>query len=403
MTSIHHGITKKYARRYLHARGFTLREWGVFKRLARIVCHECKHVFDFSCKQLAARKSPSCRKCTLATGYIRRWEKRTGMRVTAISVNPLRARFECRECGNVRDTEPHGVNPCSFCYEAVVAARVRKSDAARVRERARLLGLRVKSVDPPILRCDTHRKEVALVKKGSRLWGCCPSCYREELSSKLTVVACSRMTTQKYQEKLDRTHEGRIVVDGEYDPTARINLRCMDCGFRWQRNRRCRANGCPNCTQLKREFSWARHEDVTIRSRRFRVQGYEGAALRLLARDFSVRDLEDAQRHKIVISLGYRGNRQLRYYPDLYIRPTNTVVEVKSMATSGLERMKKWTLSALQERARATRRAGFKFRLMVLDSSGAEVKIPRGWIRMSACDVKRYVHGRRNIGRASRR
>lgn len=399
--STYSGLSEKRGRSLLKSYGYELNRWGVYHGIVRVRCKKCYHVFDTSCKSLASGEPPVCRKCELAVEYAARWEKRTGMVVTITHINPIKATFQCVACGTIRTTAPHGNTFCRSCYDRNIELRVQKNDALRVSEKAHKLGLAIRSVNPPVLYCVKHDVEVPLTKKGSRLWGCCNECYSDTLSHKIGVSARKRMTTKKYQEKLDRVHGGTIVVAGEYDPSSRINLRCKECGFTWHRQRQCRVCGCPNCAQLRREYNWSRHSEVFIRRRRFRVQGYEANALRILARHFSVRQLEDAQRHKIVISLGYKGSRQLRYYPDLYVRQTNTIVEVKSLATAGLGRMRKWSLSSLQNKARATRRAGYVFKLMVMRGDGTEIKMPRAWRRMSVSEIKRYLRGKSNRRRAS--
>ena len=63
-----------------------------------------------------------------------------------------------------------------------------------------------------------------------------------------------------------------------------------------------------------------------------KVQGFEHKALDILLTSFSEKDIITSR--KLLPEIWYEhGNKNRRYYPDLLVVPTNTIIEVKSEYT----------------------------------------------------------------------
>lgn len=126
--------------------------------------------------------------------------------------------------------------------------------------------------------------------------------------------------------------------------------------------------------------------------RKLDVQGYERQALEYLEQHFPHEDILTECEFGDMLKLRYKYSKRTRtYYPDIFIRNVNLVVEVKSMSTLGLLNNKKRGFSMTCQKAIACHKRGFKFCLLLLTSSGKRLYLPKRWMYMKKQDVINYV------------
>lgn len=89
-----------------------------------------------------------------------------------------------------------------------------------------------------------------------------------------------------------------------------------------------------------------------------KIQGYEGLALDILLTTYSEQDIEICGRNHSFIYK--KKNNDHRYYPDLFIKPINTYIEVKSFYTY----KKNINMNLLKRQAILD--AGYDFRFMIV-------------------------------------
>jgi hypothetical protein len=113
------------------------------------------------------------------------------------------------------------------------------------------------------------------------------------------------------------------------------------------------------------------------------LQGYEPQALAWLLENKQLK-LSDIQLETsgCVPVIPYKtGRRKRNYYPDMFIKRLNTIVEVKSSYTLGLLSGKHWRRNQLK--AKACLALNYKFLLLLMDRNGKRWWLPENWYNLS--------------------
>lgn len=150
------------------------------------------------------------------------------------------------------------------------------------------------------------------------------------------------------------------------------------------------ATGCNQCIYR------GRARPVTLKGKTFILDSNaEKDALKWIFRNTSIEPdeiFEFASKRVPKISGDFLGAKS--YHPDFYVPSWNLLVEVKSLASAGMKGKyftKSWLLFArLQAKAKASKKAGYTFKLLVMDSKGHRVDLPTRWRSMSHKSVVRF-------------
>lgn len=127
-------------------------------------------------------------------------------------------------------------------------------------------------------------------------------------------------------------------------------------------------------------------------NRNLHVQGYEPQALNYLQQFFSPEQILCECENKVpIIRYSYR-KKYRDYIPDIYIPNKTLIVEVKSMKTLGLLNNKQRGWSMTCAKAIACHKKGYKFCLLLMDSDGTRLKMPKNWAYMPKQECVDWVH-----------
>lgn len=187
-------------------------------------------------------------------------------------------------------------------------------------------------------------------------------------------------------EKIVARHP-KIQMRGVWrGPKRKHRFRCLLCLSEWKEYPDQlieRAKGCTRCGKPNIRVQ-RRYKVVTIKGRKFHVQGYEPQGLNWILKTFpslSIDDLEVETSGKVPVFRYKVGRRYRSYYPDIFIPKLNRVVEIKSSYTMGLDTGKWWRIN--QAKAKAVLAEGYKFSVLVLTQDGKVTKMPKEWYNKS--------------------
>ena len=142
---------------------------------------------------------------------------------------------------------------------------------------------------------------------------------------------------------------------------------------KWKNTCMVKYGGHPNQNpdvQAKAEKTSFKHRDYTMPSGKIvKIQGYENIALTELLQHFSEEEIYVGR--GIVPHVKYTCNegKQRVYYPDFYIEPLNTILEIKSDWTLQLQTCR------LEEKTKAVLKAGYNFEVWIYNGSGQNKEI----------------------------
>lgn len=202
-----------------------------------------------------------------------------------------------------------------------------------------------------------------------------------------------RLTPAQYQERVYEKHGNAIQINGKYITQDKsIRHRCMRCFHSWKAKPihiLTATIGCPKCVWEFRKANISKGcvmREVALGSRVVRVQGYEPQALRYMVDEMGF-DPDDivVESEGGVPTIPYKvKTRQRRYYPDMYIKSDNAIIEVKSAYTMGLGTTRKhktwWNMNCAK--AKACHAQGFKFAVLVMAADGTCTRLPKRWAYM---------------------
>lgn len=178
-------------------------------------------------------------------------------------------------------------------------------------------------------------------KSGSR----CMDCANEDRKHSLEYVK------KKFEENncvlLEKTYNN---VNAKMRYICSCGVESTVCFTSFHRGVRCK--GCGHDKAATSSFTF---KDYTCPDGEVvRYQGYENLALDELYSSYTQSDIENSRRNMPVINYEFKG-KICRYYPDIFIKSENKIIEVKSRFTYNLYLVKN-ILKGL-----ATRKAGFDY------------------------------------------
>lgn len=152
----------------------------------------------------------------------------------------------------------------------------------------------------------------------------------------------------------------------------------------------CGGYRCPICFLDCNHGS--RIQEITIKGRTFRVQGYEAKTLKELLKKYKPKDIQTGSALKNRFRLRYKYASKWKFYcPDFYLPKQNLIIEVKGLATLGLTSDKSHPFGKglyLKNRAKAKKciDLGYDFR-MDLYNDDRKIKLPSNWYEYSRQDL----------------
>lgn len=182
-----------------------------------------------------------------------------------------------------------------------------------------------------------------------------------------------------------------------YNGGSSVTVKCVDCNHIWDstlNNITKKLSGCPICVRDGTNL-YAKKE-VKIRRRTLLLQGYEEQAVRWLMRNRKIKlsDLAFTPAEGKPTVRYSLDKRDRTYFPDFYHKPTNTIVEVKSKYTLGINKgSSRNVLKLVKAKARACIELGYNFKLMLMDATGSLIPLPEDWLSMDKRKINRYITG----------
>lgn len=197
----------------------------------------------------------------------------------------------------------------------------------------------------------------------------CRRCFNASVGCRL------RKSHETYSTEAGRL--GVIVVDRYDGALTPIRHRCPK-GHVWSTppNQLLSGYGCPLC-----DMSQYRRRPIKVGRRTAWVQGAEGVAVvLLLAEGHRPSDLAfTAPQGKPSFRYRFQG-RIRRYTPDVFVRSSRQIIEVKSPVTLGL--YDRNIFAQVRAKAQSVIDAGFSLRLMVIHR-GQNIDLGPDWYRLS--------------------
>ena len=201
----------------------------------------------------------------------------------------------------------------------------------------------------------------------------CPYC--EECSKRVSAERGKQTCLTKYGvSNASKTKEViNKIQDVFQDKYGNHPKRMKETQEKWKATCLEKYGGHPNQNpevQAKAEHTSFQHRDYTMPSGKVvKIQGYEDKALGELLEHFVEEEICVGRGR--VPRIHYEcaeGNNRV-YFPDFYVKPTNTILEVKSEWTLKLQTCR------LQEKAKAVLASGYRFEVWVYDGHKANKQV----------------------------
>lgn len=215
----------------------------------------------------------------------------------------------------------------------------------------------------------------------------CPTCKKDAVSKrKLRPKAQLKKDIEKGGKKKVLKIE-RKRVDGK--TKHRITYECLGCGVVYRHTKGVSsANHCADCGVRKSNSSIGKSKVVTLGGKTFKVRGFEDLALEYLTKIKGV-DIERiaAGASKGIPTIKYtkREGTEHKYYPDMYLKDMNRLVEVKSTFT-----LIKYESAYYMTRSKALAciEQGYDFKLLMPKMEKKRTcvecyRIPKNWTSLS--------------------
>lgn len=237
--------------------------------------------------------------------------------------------------------------------------------------------------------CGNSWSQVVKITMGSK-YGC------KKCATKNTAQAALKLGLA--EAKLKAIGLGYKVIDKTIPEhrNSKLDVRCLKCKTVWAATYRSIGysgggrTGCPTCRiETIKSSAKRRPRETSVGSRTVTTEGYEHFAAKHLIK---VEKIDPRLLKFKIAGIHYEyGGKSKRYYPDISIG--NLMIEVKSLVTAGLLNTDRYgTLDILKAKRKACTDNGFSFRLMIMNSKGALIKIPTNWYRYSKNGLNRFIH-----------
>ncbi len=216
----------------------------------------------------------------------------------------------------------------------------------------------------------------------------CKKCATKDVQE-LRRVRCQ----EEYYEVLNEAGCTMLPAESYKTAKTKIKHKCTKCGYERHISPDFmkRLNKCTNCSPKNKV------QEILLKGKVFLINGYEGMALKTLLRKYKVGDVATFLSGEVpIIKYRYKGKNR-RYYPDLFVKSENGLVEVKSLATLGLKpfpldkRSDSERFYENAEKAKAVVQSQYKFKLMVFNKDGTRMRVPSKWYNLTFSQMKREM------------
>lgn len=223
----------------------------------------------------------------------------------------------------------------------------------------------------------------------------CPKCYNGK-----AIFATRKFSRDTYISWL-KEHKPEFTLIGKYKDHRTKTKYLHTCGAEFivtpgavtRKGFRCPACSPKTCGTAR---------EYRINGRSFKLRGKEAVAVQWMLDNTTIK-VEDIafDIDKTVPRFRYKeinGKRTQGYHPDFYIAKRNLIVEVKDMTSSGLRNHQFFYVQpdilwqTLCLKAKAVIDAGYKFRVLVFNSSNTRVKLPKDWHTYSHKKILKWLH-----------
>ena len=198
----------------------------------------------------------------------------------------------------------------------------------------------------------------------------CEQCSKKIVSERYKTTCIKRFgvtNASKSKEILQKINETYLQKYGDHPK------RTKEVHEKWVATCLEKYGGHPNQNpevQAKAEHTSFQHRDYTMPSgKTVKVQGYEDKALDELLEHFVEEEISVGRGSVPRIHYQCAEGKKRVYFPDFYIEPTNTILEIKSEWTIQLQTCR------LQEKANAVIAKGYRYEVWVYDAKKANKQV----------------------------
>lgn len=278
------------------------------------------------------------------------------------------------------------------------------------------------STKPRATKC-THREYLLKIKSrfgnsitvleeykdsGTPILHRCNDCLRERLRRPYHILkssGCRCMSEKKHRQLLKERHGSSIKLlsyrTGESPRKAtksteywkKSKYRCQ-CGNVWWTFSALKS-GCPVCS--KGNICGNTIKEGKVKGKLFKYQGYELWAVKWLISNTSLKasEIHSYASRKVPFIKWKRGKKTKLHFPDLFVPKTNTLYEVKSLATLGIVNFKRVTPATMfysvQAKARAAKAQGYNYEVMLMLDEDIRLFLPENWLELRYLQFKQTL------------
>lgn len=236
------------------------------------------------------------------------------------------------------------------------------------------------------VKADLHRLRTMGRKK------VCPTCKDVPARGKYDLPLRKMFLERLKQHRPHDHHEYKLI--GDYKGFDKIHQFKHACGVKFKVMATSLITENASCP-CKRIGSW---KTITIKGRKFVVQGNEDLALRWLVKKGvevdSILTHSGNGRDVPTFKYTYKG-KEHTYIPDFRIAGTNKIIEVKDPSSLGLHaRKSSWfrgQFNRNRAKARAVEEAGYSFKLLVFVRGRGKIKLPKDWYHKPRVELERRI------------
>lgn len=297
---------------------------------------------------------------------------------------------KCSICRSIASVAPSGISCPSYtgAAEKKAALAARRAHAQRLLEKT---GGRIRMVAGSLtkyrcLDCSTlfDSDPYRLLKgKGN-------GCF--ECAAKGNAKAKSVRSASTYKARLLLLDCTMLPTEDYVTAHIKIAHQCTSCGF----NRgitpdfMLKLAKCTACAPRNKA------KTVTASGKTFSVFGYEDVALTTLLKRHQASDINAYSEGSVPLVYYSHKKKQRRYMPDFYLPKTNTLIEVKGLATFGMAPFPRSKLTDKERfeetaaKAKACLASGYRYRLMLMVNARPK-RLPPEWFLMTHKQIRTFL------------
>jgi hypothetical protein len=207
-----------------------------------------------------------------------------------------------------------------------------------------------------------------------------------------------RLSNKIIQKRINKIYPGEYKIIEKYKHSQRKIIVRHLCGYKYKTiaynlTKQDRGGQCPICYP----YNLAKIKIIHINDKKFKCQGYEPLTLKRLIKKYNPKHIKTSwSKNRLIIQYKHKKAGR-RYIPDFYIKSANLIIEVKSIATMGLQPKMYQGYFGMnlfernQAKARACLRQGYQFRMHLYGPDKRRIKLPRNWMFLPKIDVVKQL------------